>query len=105
MTGWRVGQRVARKNGDEFGTVTEIGRDGTLKVKWDGGRTSYYDPYTPANVKLASSEEVRPPQNVKSKEAPPSKRRPLSETISLDQRLGEEAKRLRKETEGTTPGD
>jgi hypothetical protein len=56
MTGWRVGQRVARKTSDEFGTVTEVRQDGTIKVKWDSGRTSYYDPYTPANVKMASTE-------------------------------------------------
>jgi predicted nucleic acid-binding Zn ribbon protein len=59
MTGWRVDQRVTRKNGDEFGTVTEVGRDGTVKVNWDSGRTSYYDPYRSANVRSASYEESR----------------------------------------------
>jgi hypothetical protein len=57
QTGWRVGQRVARKNSDELGTVTEVDREGTIKVKWDRGRTSYYHPHTPANVKQAKSEE------------------------------------------------
>jgi hypothetical protein len=57
QTGWQVGQRVARKDRDELGTVTEVARDGTIKVKWDSGRTGYYQPDTAANVKLAKSEE------------------------------------------------
>jgi hypothetical protein len=51
-----VGQRVARKNSDELGTVVEVD-GGTVKVKWDRGRTSYYRPAEPANVKLAESQE------------------------------------------------
>jgi hypothetical protein len=54
---WRVGQRIMRKTSDELGTVTEVDRDGTIKVKWDCGRTSYYHPNTPANVKMAESEK------------------------------------------------
>lgn len=52
--GWRLGQRVARKNSDELGTVVEVDRD-LVKVKWDRGRTSYYRPYRPGNVKIAES--------------------------------------------------
>src|SRR5947209_19357233 len=35
---WRIGQRVARKDTKELGTVTET--DGKIKVKWDTGATS-----------------------------------------------------------------
>jgi hypothetical protein len=45
---WRVGQRVARKDSEERGTVTE--QDGSIKVKWDGGRTSYFRHADEANV-------------------------------------------------------
>ena len=48
--GWRVGQRVARKDTRECGTVTET--DGNVKVKWDGGRTSYFRHGDTANVQL-----------------------------------------------------
>jgi hypothetical protein len=34
------GQRVERKDTDESGTVTKA--NGEVKVKWDGGKTSYY---------------------------------------------------------------
>jgi hypothetical protein len=37
---WKVGQRVSRKDTDELGTVTKI--NGSVKVEWDGGRTSYF---------------------------------------------------------------
>jgi hypothetical protein len=49
---WKVGQRVARKDSDELGTVVEVDR-GVVKVKWDRGKTSYYHPGEPGNVKLA----------------------------------------------------
>jgi hypothetical protein len=49
---WKVGQRVSRKNSDELGLVVQLVR-GVVKVKWDRGRTSYYRPDMPANVKLA----------------------------------------------------
>lgn len=45
---WLVGQRVARKNADERGTVIEV--NGKIKVKWDGGRTSYFVNGGDANV-------------------------------------------------------
>jgi hypothetical protein len=47
---WLVGQRVARKDTDEQGTIVHA--DGEIKVKWDGGRTSYYRRGVPANVQL-----------------------------------------------------
>jgi hypothetical protein len=47
---WRVGQRVSRTDSQELGIVIEARR--TIKVKWDDGRTSYYHPDAPANVKL-----------------------------------------------------
>jgi len=49
-TTWHVGQRVARKNTQELGTVVE--HNGSMKVKWDGGRTSYFRHSENANVKL-----------------------------------------------------
>ena len=47
---WRAGQRVSRADSEELGIVIEARR--TIKVKWDDGRTSYYHPDAPANVKL-----------------------------------------------------
>jgi hypothetical protein len=47
---WRVGQRVSRKTTKELGTV--VGRNGSIKVKWDAGRTSYFRHGEEANVKL-----------------------------------------------------
>ena len=43
----RTGQRVIRKDSEEQGTVTEA--DG--KVKWDSGRTSYFERDKVANVR------------------------------------------------------
>ena len=55
---WRVGQRVSRKDGDELGVVDDVDVDGDVfKVKWDRGRTSYFRPDMPANVKLVESQE------------------------------------------------
>ena len=48
---WRVGQRVSRKNSGELGTVTQT--DGTIKVEWDDGKTSYFRHKESANVKKA----------------------------------------------------
>jgi len=47
---WPVGLRVSRKDTREFGTVVEAGR--TVKVKWDGGSTSYFRRGQEANVQL-----------------------------------------------------
>ena len=47
---WRVGQRVSRKNTQELGTV--IANNGSIKVRWDAGRTSYFRHGEAANVKL-----------------------------------------------------
>ena len=44
------GHRVRRKDADESGTV--IAADGKIKVKWDGGRTSYFRRDQLANVRL-----------------------------------------------------
>jgi hypothetical protein len=48
---WKPGQRVARKGRDDLGTIAEIDR-GVVKVKWDRGQTSYYQPGESGNVKL-----------------------------------------------------
>jgi hypothetical protein len=45
---WKVGQRVSRKDTEELGTVTKI--NGSIKVKWDGGRTSYFRHGKPGNI-------------------------------------------------------
>jgi hypothetical protein len=50
---WKIGQRVARKDGVELGVVVNVDRRRVVKVKWERGRTSYYRPDVPANVKLA----------------------------------------------------
>ena len=47
---WQVGQRVSRKDSEECGTVIE--NDGSLKVRWDTGATSYFRHRDEANVKL-----------------------------------------------------
>ena len=47
---WRIGQRVSRKDTKELGTVVET--DGSIKVRWDAGRTSYFRHGRAANVKL-----------------------------------------------------
>ena len=49
---WPVGQRVSRKDSEELGTVIKI--NGSIKVKWDGGRTSYFRHDTQANIQLPS---------------------------------------------------
>jgi len=52
---WPVGQRVSRKTTHELGTVIE--HDGEIKVKWDGGKTSYYRHGQDADVELAEAEQ------------------------------------------------
>jgi len=47
---WRVGSRVARKDGPILGTIVDAG--GRIKVKWDGGETSYFRRDRHANVML-----------------------------------------------------
>lgn len=49
-TTWPVGLRVSRKDTTELGTVVE--RNGGVKVKWDGGRTSVFRRGQEANVQL-----------------------------------------------------
>jgi hypothetical protein len=38
---WTIGKRVTRPNGSDSGTIVECGIK--IKVKWDGGRTSYFE--------------------------------------------------------------
>jgi hypothetical protein len=52
-TGWRVGQRVSRKDSRALGTIVEA--NGEVKVKWDDGKTSYYRRGLPGNVKLVDT--------------------------------------------------
>jgi hypothetical protein len=52
-THWKVGQHVARKTGNDLGVVVDVDSAGTVKVKWDSGKTSYYHPRVPGNVRLA----------------------------------------------------
>lgn len=47
---WSVGLRVSRKDSDELGTVVEANE--SIKVEWDGGRTSYFRHDRQANVQL-----------------------------------------------------
>jgi hypothetical protein len=47
---WRTGERVFRKDTEEQGTISEANNQ--IKVKWDGGKTSYYHRKTPANLQL-----------------------------------------------------
>jgi hypothetical protein len=47
---WKAGQRVVRKDTDELGTVVET--DGTIKVRWYSGSTSYFRHGIPGNIQL-----------------------------------------------------
>ena len=49
-----VGQRVRRKDSDEQGTVVEA--NGEVKVKWDGGSTSYAKRGKPGNIRLCPTD-------------------------------------------------
>jgi hypothetical protein len=55
----KIGQLVSRRNSDELGLVVDVDNHGVVKVTWDRGRTSYFRPGLPANVKLAESPEKR----------------------------------------------
>ena len=50
MTELQVGQRVARDDSGEMGTIVEA--DSEFKVKWDSGRTSYHRRKRPAKIQL-----------------------------------------------------
>ena len=41
-TDWKVGRRVSRTDTEAIGTIVAI-VFGQIKVKWDSGRTSYYE--------------------------------------------------------------
>jgi len=47
---WRIGQRVSRIDSEDLGTVVQT--NGSIKVKWDAGSTSYFRHGEPANIKL-----------------------------------------------------
>ena len=51
---WQAGRRVSRKDTGELGTIVET--NSNIKVKWDGGRTSYFRRNIPANVRLKPTE-------------------------------------------------
>ncbi len=53
--GWKVGRRVCRPDGQDRGTIVEA--NGVIKVKWDSGRTSYFERGKQSNVLL------EPPQD------------------------------------------
>jgi hypothetical protein len=42
--------RSIRKDSEKLGIVTEI--NGTIKIEWDGGRTSYFRHGERGNIKL-----------------------------------------------------
>jgi len=46
---------VSRIDSEELGTVVEA--DGTVKVKWDSGRTSYFGRHERANLRLTEAEQ------------------------------------------------
>ena len=52
--GWRVGQRVCRRDYSQmFGTIIQAeSTKGKIKVKWDDGGTSYFKRDEPSNVEL-----------------------------------------------------
>lgn len=51
---WPVGQRVARKSTKELGLVVD--NDGSIKVRWDSGGTSYFRHSAAADVELEIGE-------------------------------------------------
>lgn len=51
---WTTGRRVVRPNGRDSGTIVESGN--RIKVKWDSGRTSYYEFGKPAFILLGKPE-------------------------------------------------
>ena len=51
---WQAGRRVSRKDTGELGIIVEA--NGKIKVRWDGGRTSYFRRNMPGNVRLKPAE-------------------------------------------------
>jgi hypothetical protein len=51
---WTIGRRVSRPDGRDAGTIVEAGSE--IKVKWDSGRTSYFERGKVANVRLEDVE-------------------------------------------------
>ncbi len=52
---WTVGRRVSRPDGEDTGTIVEVGDQ--IKVKWDSGRTSYFQRGKESNVLLNPLDE------------------------------------------------
>lgn len=53
------GQRVYREDKDgrqKTGTIVEA-TGVTIKVKWDTGRTSYYGPLVPGDIRIVATSE------------------------------------------------
>jgi hypothetical protein len=48
---WRIGERASRRDSKEQGSISEAAA-GKIKIKWDGGATSYYHREIPGNVRL-----------------------------------------------------
>jgi hypothetical protein len=47
---WTIGRRVLRPDGTDAGAIVEAGDQ--IKVKWDSGRTSYFQRGKESNVLL-----------------------------------------------------
>jgi hypothetical protein len=54
-TDWTVGRRASRPDGKDAGTIVEAGDE--IKVKWDSGRTSYFQRGKASNVLLEPLQE------------------------------------------------
>ena len=55
---WSVGKRVLRPDGTDTGAIVEVA--GRIKVKWDSGRTSYFQFGKTANLLFAAPNKKRP---------------------------------------------
>jgi hypothetical protein len=55
-TRWQVGNRVSRRDGSELGTIEEADDKAKIRIKWDGGQTSYFRRDRRASVKLLGPE-------------------------------------------------
>lgn len=51
----RKGQRVTRLDSDEKGTIAEASTS-EVKIRWDGGGTSYFRPGARSNMKLVEAD-------------------------------------------------
>ena len=69
---WPADPRVCRRDTREFGTVIEIGVQ--IKVRWDGGKTSYFRCGQESNVQLEPFGTRRPAPLVRPRGSRTSKR-------------------------------